>query len=63
MKDFVFGSFRVRSGSAWMEISGMLKKTGKYTTFMRITFENGKGNNIFSDSKTMKNESDYTYES
>lgn len=41
--DFVFGSFKVRTGSAWMEISGRLKKTNNETVFIRMTFTPGKG--------------------
>jgi len=45
MNDFCFGCFTVRTGSAWMDIYGRLKKTGKQTLMMRIVFENGKGSN------------------
>jgi hypothetical protein len=41
--DFIFGSFKVRTGSAWMQITGKLKKTGKDTVFMDIIFESGNG--------------------
>jgi len=50
MKDFQWGRFRVETGSAWMQISGKLKKTGKDTVFMDIIFENGHGT-IQEDSK------------
>lgn len=43
MNDFRWGSFGVRSGGAWMEVSGKLKKTGKDTIFVRIEFDNGNG--------------------
>jgi len=43
MNDFQWGSFHVRTGSAWMQISGRLKKTGKETVFMEIQFANGHG--------------------
>jgi hypothetical protein len=45
INDFRFGCFTVRTGSAWMEINGRLKKTGKQTRFMTIEFEHGKGAN------------------
>lgn len=43
MKDFKWGSFRVRQGGAWIQISGRLKKTDKDTVFMDIIYENGHG--------------------
>lgn len=46
MNDFVFGSFHVRTGSAWMEITGKLKKTGTMTVFTRLEYRNGKGKEI-----------------
>lgn len=41
--DFMFGSFRVRTGSAWMEITGRLKKTGTETIFTRLEYRSGNG--------------------
>jgi hypothetical protein len=41
--DFVFGSFHIRTGSAWEEISGRLKSTNKETLHMRIEFRPGSG--------------------
>jgi hypothetical protein len=43
MNDFEWGKFHIRSGKTWMQISGILKKTGKDTKFMEILFENGHG--------------------
>lgn len=41
--DFKFGSFHVRTGDTWMQISGKLKKTGKDSVFMDILFSSGNG--------------------
>ena len=44
--DFVFGSWHIRTGAGWMEISGRLKKTGKETVFTRLEYSHGHGKTI-----------------
>jgi len=41
--DFAFGSFHIRTGEAWLEILGRLKKTGKETTYAKLLYSPGKG--------------------
>lgn len=41
--DFKFGSFIVKTGQAWMEVWGKLKKTGTLSLVHRIEYRHGKG--------------------